>query len=210
MQDYNYMFSNCMELTVEVSCEKRPAGKTLTEHWENNYASMLSVIQSADGGVKGLVVDEEGSALPGARVRIAGVDKEIVTTDRGEYWRLLVPGTYIVTAVSQSEYGLLESQPTKVVITNNLGDGAQVIHLVAKMKLAGKFLVSSYQAGSNDAVHNGGQTILRKIFTGCDIGHTSVLKNEEHTQASVSVCHIVFTIKVLLNSDAVGAYFKER
>ena len=103
----------------------------LATHWENNYASMLSVIQSADGGVKGLVVDEEGSALPDARVRIDGVDKEIVTTDRGEYWRLLVPGTYIVTAVSESEYGLLVSDPTKVVITNSLGDGAQVVHLVA-------------------------------------------------------------------------------
>lgn len=210
MQDYNYMFSDCMELTVEVSCEKRPAAKTLSTHWENNYASMLSVIQSADGGVKGLVVDEEGSALPGARVRIAGIDKEIVTTDRGEYWRLLVPGTYIVTAVSQSEYGLLESEPTKVVITNNLGDGAQVVNLVAKIKLAGTFLVSSYQAGNKDAVHNGGQNTLREIFTGCDVRHTSVLKNEEHAQASVNICHIVFTVEVLLNSDAVVAYFKER
>eukprot|EP00091_Calanus_sinicus_P000405 TRINITY_DN10336_c0_g1_i1.p1 TRINITY_DN10336_c0_g1~~TRINITY_DN10336_c0_g1_i1.p1 ORF type:complete len:131 (-),score=30.52 TRINITY_DN10336_c0_g1_i1:388-780(-) len=111
---------------------------------------MLTVIQSADGGLRGVVVDEEGSALPGARVRIARVDKEIVTTDRGEYWRLLLPGTYTVTAVSQSEYGLLQSEPTKVVISNNLGDGAQVVHLVAKMKLAGRFLVSSYQAGNED------------------------------------------------------------
>ena len=113
-----------------------------------------------------------------------------------------------MSAVSQSEYGLLES--AKVVITNNLGDGAQVVHLVAKMKLAGRFLVSSYQAGNKDAVHIGGQNIISKIFIGCDIGQAHVLKNEEHAQASVNICHIVFTVEVFLNSDTVVAYFKER
>merc|ERR1712013_648323 len=56
MQDYNYIFSNCMELTVEVSCDKKPPAKTLVTQWENNYVSMLTMLQSVDGGVKGLVV----------------------------------------------------------------------------------------------------------------------------------------------------------
>ena len=37
-----------------------------------------------------------------------------------------------------------------------------------------------------------------------------MLKNEEHAQASVNICHIVFTVEVFLNSDTVVAYFKER
>ena len=198
MQDYNYMFSNCMELTVEVSCDKKPACKTLKTHWENNYASMLSILQSADGGVKGLVVDEEGIALANARVRIEGIDKEIATTERGEYWRLLVPGTYVLSAVSESEYGLLESDLTTVVITRNMGEGAQVVHLVVRMKLPGRFLVSSYQAGEKEAAHLAGETMVRRIFIGCQIGQSRVQKNEEHVQASVNICHIVFSVVVLL------------
>ena len=210
MQDYNYMFSNCMELTVEVSCDKKPAGKTLAAHWENNYVAMLNVLQSADGGVKGLVVDEEGVPLAGAKVRIAGVDKEIVATERGEYWRLLVPGTYVITATSESQYGLLESEPTTVMISNNMGDGARVIHLVARMKLGGRFLVSSYQEGDKEAVRLGGINVMREIFIGCEIGSTDLVKNEEHAQASVNICHIVFIVVVVLNTKVVVEYFKER
>eukprot|EP00092_Neocalanus_flemingeri_P014781 GFUD01015952.1.p1 GENE.GFUD01015952.1~~GFUD01015952.1.p1 ORF type:complete len:524 (+),score=122.63 GFUD01015952.1:177-1748(+) len=210
MQDYNYMFSNCMELTVEVSCDKKPAGKTLTYHWENNYQSMLSVLQSADGGVKGLVVDEVGVPLAGAKVRISGVDKEIVATERGEYWRLLVPGTYVITARSESQYGLLESEPTTVIISHNMGDGAIVIHLVARMKLPGRFLVSGYQAGDKKAVQLEGENVVRDIFIGYEIVLTDLVKNEARVQATMNICYIVFTVEVVLNSKAVVAYFKER
>ena len=63
MQDYNYLFSTCMELTVEVSCDKKPPAKTLSTHWSDNYVSLLAMLQAADGGVRGLVVDEEGAPL---------------------------------------------------------------------------------------------------------------------------------------------------
>jgi hypothetical protein len=36
VQDCNYLFSNCMELTVELSCEKRPAPYSLKTEWKNN------------------------------------------------------------------------------------------------------------------------------------------------------------------------------
>ena len=40
------------------------------------------------------MVDEEGVSIPGAVVRVQGVDKETHTSTRGEYWRILVPGEY--------------------------------------------------------------------------------------------------------------------
>jgi len=210
MQDYNYMFSNCIELTVEVSCEKKPPAKSLATHWKHNYPSLISLLQASDSGIKGLVVDEEGAPLASARVRIDGIDKEIVATERGEFWRILLPGTYILNAFSESSYGILESGPMPVTVTRNIGDGAEITKLVARIKLPGKFLVSSYQEGDRESVHVGGQDMLRQIFLGCEIGSTSLLKNEEWVQASVKICHIVFVVEVLLNIQEVVAYFKER
>ena len=36
MQDYNYIFRNCMELTLEISCEKYPNATVLEETWKQN------------------------------------------------------------------------------------------------------------------------------------------------------------------------------
>lgn len=44
----------------------------------------------------GLVVDKHGNGIPHAEVEVKGITKKVNTTERGEYWRLLVPGTYSV------------------------------------------------------------------------------------------------------------------
>ena len=160
--------------------------------------------------MRGLVVDEEGAPLASATVRIEGIDKEIVTTERGEYWRLLVPGTYILSAVSQSEYGLLESNPTAVLITNHLGDGPKVVNLIARLKLPGRFHVSSYKAGDREIVEQGGETVVRQIFSGYTIGQARVVRKEEHVHAAVTIYHIVFDVEVILSSMDMVSYFEER
>ena len=38
--------------------------------------------------------------MKGAVVMVEGIDKYVNTTDRGEYWRLLLPGSYTVRAQS--------------------------------------------------------------------------------------------------------------
>ena len=210
MQDYNYIFSNCMELTVEVSCDKKPPAKTLVTQWENNYVSMLTMLQSVDGGVKGLVVDEEGTPLAGATVRIRGIDKEIVATERGEYWRLLVPGTYVLTAVSENKYGLLESDPTTLVIKNYLGDGATVLNLVAKMTFPWSFLLSSYKTGDKDSIEFAGRKLAQQIFSRLNIVNECIVKQEKHVSGSVTIFFIVFKIEVILNNQDVLPYFVER
>ena len=57
MQDYNYLFSNCMELTAELSCWKRPPASHLQTEWENNLDSMLALLQSAHLGIKATYSD---------------------------------------------------------------------------------------------------------------------------------------------------------
>lgn len=45
-------------------------------------------------GVKGIVRNEQGTALAGAEVKIVGREVSFRTTEEGEYWRLLLPGSY--------------------------------------------------------------------------------------------------------------------
>ena len=96
MQDFNYLFTNCMEITAELSCWKKPRECQLDVEWSNNLESMMMVLESVQGGVRGLVRDEDGHPLAGAEVVVEGRDKVVTTTQRGEYWRLLLPGSYSI------------------------------------------------------------------------------------------------------------------
>ena len=94
LQDYNYIYTNCMEITLELTCVKFPDKGVLQAEWDNNKESLLSYLEVAKGGVRGLVEEEGGEGVEGARVRVEGLEKHVVTSDRGEYWRLLTTGTY--------------------------------------------------------------------------------------------------------------------
>ena len=60
--------------------------------WEDNRRSLTSFLSMAHLGVKGLVKNSNGEVIPGALVRVDGNDKVMITSSRGEYWRLLLPG----------------------------------------------------------------------------------------------------------------------
>lgn len=94
MQDYNYMFGGCMELTLEISCCKYPPPEELPEYWEDNRDALMEYIKQVHRGVKGIVRNEQGTALEGAEVKIVGREVSFRTTEEGEYWRLLLPGSY--------------------------------------------------------------------------------------------------------------------
>ena len=53
---------------------------------------MVELLSRAHMGVKGLVVDSNGWGVARAIVTVEGIDKNITSSGRGEYWRLLVPG----------------------------------------------------------------------------------------------------------------------
>ena len=94
MQDFNYLYSNCMEITVELSCCKYPMETTLQGHWEDNKESLLGYIEAVQSGVRGIVTSDSGEPVANANIEVAGIGKNITTTYIGEYWRLLSPGKY--------------------------------------------------------------------------------------------------------------------
>lgn len=102
MQDWNYTWLGCNEVTIELSNTFRPSASTLPTLWNNNRESMLSYMEKAQIGVRGRVTDSVSGAPVFATVRIAGRDHNVFTDpDVGDYHRLILPGTYELEFTAQ-------------------------------------------------------------------------------------------------------------
>lgn len=97
MQDYNYVMHNCMEVTVELGCNKFPGISGLARVWEQNRKALLSYLSMAHRGIKGFVKDQSGKPIKGASISIGDRRHDVLSAADGDFWRLLVPGTYDVT-----------------------------------------------------------------------------------------------------------------
>jgi len=52
MQDYNYIYAGCLELTLEISCCKFPANKSkLLSHWQRNRDALVLFLVQAHIGM---------------------------------------------------------------------------------------------------------------------------------------------------------------
>lgn len=95
MQDYNYFFANCYELSVHISCCAYPKSIELKNYWEENKISLINYLILAHMGVKGLIKDKlTKRPLSGVFVKVHGIEKISISNEYGEYFRPLLPGTY--------------------------------------------------------------------------------------------------------------------
>lgn len=53
MPYFNYLYSNCMEIPLDIGCCKYPHTSELSAAWENNREGLLSFIEATHWGVKG-------------------------------------------------------------------------------------------------------------------------------------------------------------
>ena len=115
MQDFNYVHSNCFDITIELTCCKYPDRSTLVTEWENNKESMLKYMEAVHLGAKGIVTNQTtGEPIANAAIKVTGNAKIVYTTERGEYWRLLKPGK--LHEITVSAKGYITSQPISVNI----------------------------------------------------------------------------------------------
>ncbi|CAL8304319.1 unnamed protein product [Lota lota] len=98
MNDFSYLHTNCLELSMYVGCDKFPHESELPEEWENNRESLLVFMEQVHRGIKGVVKDLRGQGIANAVISVEGISHDIRTATDGDYWRLLNPGEYQVTA----------------------------------------------------------------------------------------------------------------
>uniref|UniRef100_A0A914L0K0 Peptidase M14 carboxypeptidase A domain-containing protein n=1 Tax=Meloidogyne incognita TaxID=6306 RepID=A0A914L0K0_MELIC len=123
MQDWQYVHTNALEITVEMGCFKFPYDDMIPTLWKQHRFSLLSFMESVHSGVKGVVHDATGEKpISGAEITIikGGKGKALTTSLNGEYWRLLPPGEYSLQ-VSHKNFKpyqfdiTIDSGPAKVV-----------------------------------------------------------------------------------------------
>ncbi|XP_039976484.1 probable carboxypeptidase X1 [Xiphias gladius] len=119
MNDFSYLHTNCFEVTVELSCDKFPHASELPIEWDNNKESLLVYMEQVHRGIKGVVRDKDTEAgIADAIIKVDDIDHHIRSVADGDYWRLLNPGEYRVTASAE---GYLPSSRTCRVICPNRG-----------------------------------------------------------------------------------------
>ena len=99
MQDWNYRYDGCLEVTIELSDSQwpDPPASQLPAYWSDNRESMLAYLEWSLKGLRGVVRDAQtGQPIPAA-VRVEGIHHLVFTDPEvGDYHRLLLPGTYTV------------------------------------------------------------------------------------------------------------------
>nr|XP_045582871.1 carboxypeptidase E-like [Procambarus clarkii] len=114
MQDFNYLSSNDLEVTLEVGCDKYPAASSLQQEWLDNKDALLEYMWQVHIGVKGVVRDSvTGQGIPNALIHVKNITRindthvrnedlnhDVTSVHDGDYWRLLVPGEYEITATA--------------------------------------------------------------------------------------------------------------
>ena len=119
MQDWNYHYYSCMEVTLEVSSTKWPSYSTIPGHWADNRDAMFWYLSAVHKGIYGVVTGSVSGVPVDATIEIAGIDKEYFTDpDHGDYYRILNPGTYSMTV---SCPGFFPQTIDNIIVTDDTG-----------------------------------------------------------------------------------------
>ncbi|OWR49003.1 hypothetical protein KGM_207768 [Danaus plexippus plexippus] len=123
MQDYNYLWHGCMEITLEISCCKYPLAHELPKYWQDNKQALIKYLAEAHRGAHGFVMDEHGNPVEKASIKVKGREVTFHTTKYGEFWRILLPGTYRLEVGADGylpqevEFFVIDSHPTLLNVT---------------------------------------------------------------------------------------------
>lgn len=175
MQDWNYVWMGCNDVTIEVSNNKWPSYNQIPGFWNDNRESMLAYMEECLKGVRGVVTNSVTGEPLNATVRIIGIDHDVFTDpDVGDYHRMLLPGTYTVRVSAE---GFLREDVPGVVVGS--GDAVRLdvaldpnFALVANAKTLSAALGGKVDLTLMAGAGNGGRNYLMLgSATGTSPGH---------------------------------------
>uniref|UniRef100_A0A8C5U1V9 Peptidase M14 domain-containing protein n=1 Tax=Malurus cyaneus samueli TaxID=2593467 RepID=A0A8C5U1V9_9PASS len=85
MNDFSYLHTNCLELSLYLGCDKFPHESELQQEWENNKESLLTFMEQIHRGIKGVVTDQQGEPIANATIVVGGINHNVRT---GGYYGL--------------------------------------------------------------------------------------------------------------------------
>lgn len=137
MQDFNYLSSNCFEITLELGCDKFPPAADLPQYWEDNREALVNYMWQTHIGIKGRITNEINQALSNAVIHVFNetsgkdINHDVTSAHDGDYWRLLISGEYRVSACALPKYGCVTKS---VTVENRPHTLAQIVNF--KLPLA--------------------------------------------------------------------------
>ena len=97
LQDWNYVWQGCNDLTIELSDSSWPSASALPGLWNDNRDAMLAYMGLSLTGARGLVTDAVNGQPVAATLRLVGNPHEVYSDpDVGDWHRLLLPGTHAI------------------------------------------------------------------------------------------------------------------
>ena len=151
-QDYMNYFHSCREITLEVSNTKLLSTDQLVAHWNYNREAILTHIELAHYGIRGLVTNTNGEPL-NATMTIIGYDKDkshvMTNPAHGNYYRMLLPGSYNLKFES---YGYIPQTINNVTVSQNNATQLDVVLQQAEVVPFNGIVVSSATGRPLDGV----------------------------------------------------------
>ncbi len=109
-QDYMNYYHGCREVTIELSSTKLLPGTSLPLYWKYNRVSLITYLEQALYGIRGVVTDAVTSNPVAATINVLNHDKaadssQVYTDpDVGDYCRMIQAGTYDVEYGAEGYY----------------------------------------------------------------------------------------------------------
>ncbi|KAK3089861.1 hypothetical protein FSP39_007165 [Pinctada imbricata] len=130
MQDFNFLFSNCFEITLELGCNKFPLPEEEKQYWLDNKEALMNFMLQTHIGIKGFVNSKkDNKGIKGATIKVESEDggqpikHDITSVDAGDYYRLLVNGRYKITATAENHHPMVKC----VTVDNQELQQAQIL-----------------------------------------------------------------------------------
>ncbi|XP_076436313.1 carboxypeptidase E-like [Babylonia areolata] len=155
MQDYNYLETNCFEITLELGCKKFPPASELKGYWEDNVWALLNYMLQTHIGIKGIVSSTSGTPTADAVIQVTElstdkvINHDILSLSDGDYYRLLRDGAYKVTASAEGYHPVTKC----VTVKNQNYVGARQLMTVKELDFVLTPATEARPEGADDAVH---------------------------------------------------------